>query len=143
MKIKKYLEQSPLFALNLAYEALITDFNRLLREEEVNLTQGLLLTALFFENKTDIRPSDLAVALRTSRANISHNISYLESKKWVRRQVDEKDARSFQLELRPEGRKKALVLIKAFDKAQDRFEKELGVGPCQKLVSTILKLVRY
>lgn len=141
MRIQKYLEQSPLFAINLAYEAIITDLNRSLKTEGLNVMQALLLTALFFEEKSDIKPSDLAKTFRTSRGNISHSLSHLEAHKWVRRKVHAEDARSFHIELRPEGRKKALSLIKFFDKAQDKFEKGLGASICQKAVTSIFQMV--
>ncbi|HWU44350.1 MAG TPA: MarR family transcriptional regulator [Bdellovibrio sp.] len=140
MRIKKYLEQSPVFAINLAYEAIISELNRSLKQEEVNIMQALLLTALFFEESDNIKPSDLAKVFRTSRGNISHSLSHLEAKKWVRRKVHIDDARSFHIELRPEGRRKALALIKFFDKIQDRFEKELG-SSCRHTVNGIFQMV--
>lgn len=137
MKIKKYLEQSPLFAINAAYEGMIAPINKDLRKEGFNLLQGLVLTALFFEDRKDINPSQLADLFQTSRGNMSHIISSLEAKGWVQRRVSEKDARRFQIELRAEGRKRALFLIKFYDKIQNLFEKELGVSNCLKLVDGV------
>lgn len=141
MRINKYLEQSPVFAINLAYEAILTDLNRSLKEEGLNVMQALLLTALFFEEDRAVTPSMLAKAFHTSRGNISHSISHLEAKAWVRRKVDIDDARSFHIELRPEGRKKALALIKFFDKLQNHFESKMAASACQRVVTGIFGLV--
>lgn len=141
MKIKKYLEQSPLLAINLAYEVIIPSLNKKLRDQELNLLQGLVLTALFFEERTDITPSQLAEIFETSRGNMSHILSHLEYKGWVRRVVNARDARQFQIELKPEGKKKALSLIKFYDKIQNQFEKKLGTSHCQKTIQGIRLLI--
>lgn len=140
MKIDKYLQQSPLFALNAAYETVITSLNREMRQEGLNLLQGLVLTSLFFEGRTDVTPSSLADVFRTSRGNISHIISSLEEKGYVRRRLDVEDARRFHLELKPEGRRKALHLIRFYDRWQDFFEKEVGVGVCRETVGGLQRL---
>lgn len=140
MKISKYLEQSPVFAINSAYEAVIPSLNRRLKNEEVNLLQGLVLTALFFEGRSDITPSMLAQQFKTSRGNMSHILSHLEYKGWVKRVLDPKDARKFYIELKPDGKKKALSLIKIYDRIQNLFEKELGLKSCQQAASMILRI---
>ncbi len=137
MKIKKYLQQSPVFALNSAYEAVIPALNKQLRKEKLNLLQGLVLTALFFEDNSDVNPSQLADIFQTSRGNMSHILSALEYLGFVKRVVNEKDARGFKIELKPDGRKKALTLIKFFDRLQNQFEKQLGVNDCEKIVAGI------
>lgn len=140
MKITKYLEASPVFALNSAYEAIVSDINRTLKSEDSNLLQGLVLTALFFEDKDSITPSQLAKVFHTSRGNISHIVSHLEYKGWVKRMVSPKDARQFQIVLKPEGRKKALKLVKYYDKIQDLFENHLGAANCKQTSENITKL---
>jgi DNA-binding MarR family transcriptional regulator len=134
MKIKKYLEQSPVFSINAAYERIIPRLNRQLKEENLNLLQGLVLTALFFEQQKEVSPSQLADLFQTSRGNMSHILSHLEAKGWVKRVVHDKDARQFQIELKADGRKKALSLIRFYDQLQESFEKELGVQDCQRIV---------
>lgn len=137
MKIKKYLEQSPIFALNAAYERVIPKVNKQLKEEGLNLIQGLVLTALFFEQRKDVSPSQLADLFQTSRGNMSHILSHLEAEGWVRRQVHSKDARQFHIELKADGRKKALHLIKFYDKLQAQFEKEMGGAGCVRFVHSL------
>lgn len=143
MKIRKYLECSPVFALNSAYEAVVPDFNKRLKQEGVNFLQGLVLTALFFEGEKAVTPSQLASLFRTTRGNISHIISHLEYKGWVKRALDSEDARRFQIFLKAEGRKKALSLIKIYDRLQTSFEKELGVAGCQKAAFQMQQIASF
>lgn len=137
MKIKKYLQQSPIFALNLAYEAVIPKLNKRMKSDQLNLLQGLVLTALLFEERSDLNPSYLAEIFQTSRGNMSHILSELEYRGYVRRLVNEKDARGFTIELKAEGKKKALALIKFYDRLQTVFEKHLGLQNCQKTVDSL------
>ena len=134
MKIKKYLQQSPIFALNAAYEAIIPKLNKKMKEDRINLLQGLVLTALLFEERADISPSYLAEIFQTSRGNMSHILSDLEYHGYIKRVVSEKDARVFRIELKSEGKKKALSLIKFYDHLQNLFEKNMGASNCQKTV---------
>ncbi len=140
MKISKYLEQSPVFAINSAYEAIIPRLNKRLKKEDVNLLQGLVLTALFFKGRSDLTPSMLAHQFKTSRGNMSHILSHLEYKGWIKRILDPKDARKFYIELKAEGKKKALSLIKIYDLIQNLFEEQLGSANCQKTSIMILRL---
>jgi DNA-binding MarR family transcriptional regulator len=137
MKIEKYLQQSPIFAISATYELIIPKLNRQLKKDNLNLLQGLVLTALFFEDRADISPSELAKVFQTSRGNMSHILSSLEYNGFVKRVVHKKDARQFQIELKAEGKKKALSLIRFYDRIQDLFEKELGSNACKKTVDGI------
>lgn len=141
MKISKYIEQSPIFAINTAYEMIIPNLNKKLKKEGVNLLQGLVMTALFFEDDQKVTPSRLADLFKTTRGNMSHIISHLEYKGWVKRVLNPKDARQFHIELKPEGKRKTLTLIKLYDQIQNLFEKQLGVSDCQKMTSNIHKLI--
>lgn len=137
MKIENYLKQSPIFILNSAYEAIVPKLNKQLKSDNLNLLQGLVLTALFFEERSDIYPSQLAITFKTSRGNMSHILSALEYQGYIKRIVNEKDARSFKIELKAEGKKKALGLIKFFDRIQNIFEKHLGNSYCEKTIAGI------
>ena len=140
MKIKKYLQQSPIFALNAAYESVIPKLNKMMKADQLNLLQGLVLTALLFEENSDVNPSNLANVFQTSRGNMSHILSELEYRSYIKRVVNESDARGFKIELRTEGKKKALSLVKFFDKLQDLFEKNLGPQNCQKTADGLLTI---
>nr|BDT27429.1 MarR family transcriptional regulator [Bacteriovorax sp. HI3] len=137
MKIQAYLHQSPIFAINSAYEGIITKINRQLKSDKLNLLQALVLTSLFFEEHNDITPSKLAEIFETSRGNMSHILSALEYQGYVKRVVNDKDARQFKIELKAEGRKKAITLIRFFDRLQELFEKEVGENTCKKIVGGI------
>ncbi|MBX9765729.1 MAG: MarR family transcriptional regulator [Bdellovibrionales bacterium] len=137
MRISKYLEHSPVFAICAAYEAVLGRVNRDLKTEKVNFLQGLILTALFFETRDSILPSELAVLLKTSRGNVSHMISDLEAKGFVKRSVGQSDARQFHISLKAEGRKKAMLLIQYFNQLQEGFEKELGLTSTKKISAGI------
>lgn len=142
MKMNRYLAESPAFAINLAYENVISSINKSLKIEGLNLMQGLVLTAIFFEGDALLTPSVLAQNFQTSRGNISHIISHLEYKGLVKRLVSEKDARKFNIELRPSGKKKAISLIKYFDELQNTFEKKLGLKFCQQTTAGIHEFKR-
>lgn len=146
LKIEKYLQSSPIFALNAAAESILPLVNRRLRPEGTNLLQGLVLTALFFEDQTQITPSLLADLFHTSRGNMSHIISSLESRRWVQRVVNSRDARGFHILLTADGRKKALSLIKFYDGLQRSLEKGLGPQTCRRLngsLRTMMKLMKH
>ncbi len=51
--------------------------------------------------------SYLAEGFQASRGNMSHILSDLECKDFVKRVVSEKDAQGFKIELKAEGRKKS------------------------------------
>jgi DNA-binding MarR family transcriptional regulator len=140
MKIQKYLNSSPVFSVNAAYEAILVQINQGLKKENLNLLQGLVLTALFFEDKNDISPSELAKVFRTSRGNMSHIISHLEYQGWIKREVSTQDARKFHIILKTDGKKKSLKLIKYFDKVQDFFETQMGPQNCKNLSERINQL---
>ena len=62
------------------------------------------------------------------------------AKGFVQRVVDPADARSFHLSLKPQGKKCALRVIRAFDKLQAGFEKEVGKTALREALATIRKL---
>lgn len=140
MKIEKYLKQSPVFALNSVYESIIPKLNKKMRTNHLNLIQGLVLTALLFEDRNDVNPTHLAETFRTSRGNISHILSELEYRGYIRRVVNERDARGFMIELRPEGKKKALSLVKFYDRIQEFFETRIGIQNCKFTIDGLSKM---
>jgi DNA-binding MarR family transcriptional regulator len=111
-----------------------------LKAEGVNLMQGLLLTALLFEDSETTTPSQIAAIFQTSRANVSHMVSHLEARGWVKRTVNKNDARQFHLTLKPEGRKLALRLVKFYDQVQNRIEETMGAVRSRRLVEGLFEL---
>lgn len=140
MKIQSYLRQSPIFVLNSVYERTIPRLNKELKKEDLNLLQALVLTALFFEDRTDVTPSELTKTFCTTKANMSHIISRLEELGLIKRTLNENDSRMFYITLKSEGRKKSLKLIKYFDELQDLYEAEFGSMSLQKILSLLIKI---
>ena len=136
MKIENYLKESPLFAISSAYEGVVTKVNQELKKKNLNLLQALILTGLLFE-KDEVSPSQLATVFSTSRGNISHSISHLEAIGCVKRVVRSEDARGFVIQLKPEGHKKALGLVKFFDEVQWRFEEAIGILNLKKTLAVL------
>lgn len=123
MRIESFLKQSPVFQISRAARRLESLLTRILREEEVTFLEALVLAAIFFEKKGNIKPSELAETFHTTRGNVSHCISSLEAKGLVRRRMDPEDARAFQLSLQPAGRKRAARVVGILDRMQGQFEK--------------------
>jgi DNA-binding MarR family transcriptional regulator len=106
----------------------------ILREEGVTFFEALVLSAIFFEKKGGIRPSQLAETFQTSRGNVSHCISSLESKGLVKRRLDPADARALRLLLEPAGRKRAVRVVGVLDRMQRHFEQSVGVGKLESML---------
>jgi DNA-binding MarR family transcriptional regulator len=140
MRIHTFLEQSPMFGVYRAarrFEALAAEA---LEGEELSFLEALTLAALFFEAPRAVRPSQLADAFETTRGNVSHCISRLEARGLVRRTMDEDDARVFQLQLRPLGKRVALRVIGVLDKLQREFEREIGKAAVKEMLGSLRRL---
>lgn len=125
MRIKKFLEASPLFNLYAAYDQVLGDFQKRLRREDVHFLQALILTGIFFEERA-VRPSELATIFRSTRPNISHALRSLEKRGFVERNTSREDARAYLFNLTREGKKKVSRLIKIFDSTEEQIEQALG-----------------
>src|SRR5580658_6405801 len=126
MRIDAFLQESPMFAVNRAarrFESLTT---RVLADDSLGFLEGLILAATFFEAPRPVKPSQLAETFGTTRGNVSHCVSSLEAKGLLQRKIDPRDARAFQITLKPQGKKCAMRVIGAFDKLQKDFEDEIG-----------------
>lgn len=126
MRIETFLKQSLLFEVNRAARLMDRHMSRILGSSNFHLTEALVLVAIFFEDPQGVRPSQLSEAMSTTRGNISHCISSLEAKGFIRRRIDSDDARSFQLFLKPQGRTQAMQAIRVLDRLQRDFETSLG-----------------
>lgn len=137
MRIKKFLDESPLFNLAVTYNEVIGDFQTRLSCEGVHFLEALILTCLFFEEKT-VRPTELAKTFQTTKSNMSHALRSLEKKGLVERNTDGGDARAYFFSLTKEGKKKCPRLIKIFDSTENRLESAFG----QRKINPHLKLFR-
>ncbi len=126
MKITSFTEQSPIFSIYSSYHALGEFYSRNLRALNVNFVQALIVLTLYFEGKSRITPKALVTHLGISKSSISQALSVLEDLGWVKRTMDEADARSLFILLTPEGKRHASGLIKVFDGLEREFEKRLG-----------------
>lgn len=132
MKILEYVNLSLPLAIASSYDAIWRDLNARLRAEGCNFLEAVILIALFFESRgtggpaTEVTPSRLAEVLGTSRGNVSHCLSRLERRRLIRRVLGERDARTYRLVPRPEGRRVACRLIRVLDEVEAIFEERIG-----------------
>jgi|ERR1700678_6903 DNA-binding MarR family transcriptional regulator len=140
MKISAYLRESPMFAVKQAARNFDALAAAAFSADDLGLTEGLILAAIFFEAPNPIRPSQLADAFLTTRSNVSHAISSLEAKGLVQRKIDETDARAYVLTLKPAGKKSAVRVIGSFDKMQRKFEQKVGKANLEAALGVIRSL---
>ena len=136
MRIKAFLLQSPLFAISRASRRV----DQVLGAGDLPFLEALVLVSIFFEEPKPVKPSQLAETLCTARGNVSHCISALESKELVRRRIDPDDARGFHVLLKPHGRTRAMRVIRAFDRLQKQFEREIGASELKSALAVIRKV---
>jgi DNA-binding MarR family transcriptional regulator len=134
MKIEAFLRESPVVQAGRAARRMEASLNLLLRDEGLTGFEALVLAAIFFEGKDEVKPSALAETFATTRSNVSHCISSLEAKGLVRRRIDTEDARSFRLLLQPAGKRRAVRVVGIFDRMQTQFEKSVGVAKLAGMV---------
>lgn len=140
MRIEAFLNQSPMFAAGRAARRFDQLAARALAADSLNFLEGMVLAALFFDEPAPVKPSRLAETFATTRGNISHCISTLEARGHLQRAIDPDDARSYLLLLRPQGKRCALRVIRAFDRLQAAFEKEAGKAALAEALKTLRKL---
>lgn len=137
MKINRFLAESPLFNLALAYNEIIGDFQMRLAKEGVHFLEALIVTGLFFEDRS-VQPTELANTLSATKSNMSHSLRSLERKGLIVRKSAEEDARAYFFSLTKEGKRLSAKLIKLFDSVENSLEKGFGT----KKINPSLKLFR-
>lgn len=140
MRIDTFLDQSPVFAVNRAARRFESMTAQLLASDALSFLEGLILAAIFFESPRQIKPSQLAATLGTTRGNISHCVSSLEAKGLLQRSIDPDDARAYLLALRPAGKRCAMRVIAAFDRLQKQCEQAGGKAALGEMQKTLRKL---
>jgi DNA-binding MarR family transcriptional regulator len=126
-----------MFAILHAARRLDTLANEALAEDDLSFAEGLILTAILFEEPRPIKPSQLADTFGTTRGNISHSLSSLEAKGFLQRRIDPVDARAYQVTLRPSGKRCALRVVGTFDRLQRMFEREIGKTTLKETLTAI------
>jgi DNA-binding MarR family transcriptional regulator len=140
MRINAFLQESPMFTINRAARRFDSLAASALASDGLGFLEGLVLAAIFFDEQELTKPSQLAETFGTTRGNVSHCISSLEAKGFLQRMIDPMDARSYLRALKPQGKKCALRVIRAFDKLQAEFEKEIGKSVLSDTLAVIRKL---
>jgi DNA-binding MarR family transcriptional regulator len=135
MRIEAFLKQSPVFQASRLARRMDASLNLLLKDEGVTAFEALILAAIFFERRGEIKPSALAEAFQTTRGNVSHCISSLEAKGLVKRRIDPEDARAVQLVLRPLGKRRAVRVVGILDRMQRRFEDGIGAAKLEGMLA--------
>ncbi len=146
MRIDAFLRESPMVAVNRAARRFNSFVDRALAGDGLSFLEGLVLAAIFFEAPRQIKPSQLAETFATTRGNISHSISSLEAKGLLQRKIDPEDARAYLLALKPAGRRCAMRVIRAHDRMQQAFEKEIGkaaLADALKVIRELEALARF
>ena len=142
MRIDAFLRESPTFAVNRAARRFNSFVDLALAADRLSFLEGLVLVAILFEAPRQIKPSQLADTFATTRANISHCLSSLEAKGLLQRKIDPEDARAYLLALKPAGRRCAMRVIRAHDRMQQAFEKEVGKPALVETLKVIRSLER-
>jgi DNA-binding MarR family transcriptional regulator len=140
MRIETFLRQSPIFQANRLARRMDASLGEVLKGEELSVFEAMLLAAVFFEGRGEIKPSELAEAFQTTRGNVSHCISSLEAKGLVERRIDPEDARGVQLVLRPSGRRRAVRVAGILDRVQRRLEEAEGVERLEAMLKELRKV---
>jgi DNA-binding MarR family transcriptional regulator len=135
MRIEAFLRQSPIVQASRMARRMEASLNLVLKDEEVTVFEALVLAAIFFEKRGEIKPSALAETFQTTRGNVSHCISSLEAKGLVQRRIDAEDARAVQLVLRPLGKRRAVRVVGILDRMQRRFEEGIGVARLEGMLT--------
>ena len=140
MRIDAFLQESPMFTVNRAARRFESLTANVLAGDSLGFLEGLVLAAIFFEAPRLVKPSQLAETFATSRGNVIHCVSSLEAKGLLQRRIDPKDARAYQLTLKPQGKRCAMRVIGAFDKLQKEFEDEIGKASLSDMLKAIRRL---
>lgn len=141
MKIRSYIEASPLFTLADTYQKVQKTFSETLSPHEVNFNQALLLVTLLLEKEKEVTPKILARELGLSKTLLSQTLSHLEYQKLIRRKLSNQDARSFTLHLSTLGRNKAAKLVSIFDGFQKLLESKFEAEQLSQFIQN-LHLIR-
>ena len=134
MRIETFLRQSPIVQASRMARRMEASLNRVLKDEEMTAFEALVLAAIFFEKRGEIKPSALAEAFETTRSNVSHCISSLEAKGMVRRRIDPDDARALQLVLQPQGKRRAARVVGILDRMQRQVEEGIGLAKLEGMI---------
>ncbi|MDQ2832440.1 MAG: MarR family winged helix-turn-helix transcriptional regulator [Acidobacteriota bacterium] len=140
MRIETFLRQSPIVQTSRMARRMDASLNAALKDAGVTAFEALVLAAIFFEKRGEIKPSALAEAFETTRSNVSHCLSSLEAKGLVQRRIDPDDARAVQLVLRPQGRRRAVRVVGILDRMQRQIEEKIGAARLESVLAQMAEV---
>lgn len=140
MKIEEFTGKSFVFAVAHGYDVVWRKLNARLRQRGCNLTEALVVIALFYEEGKNAHPSALAAALRTSRGNISHCLARLERQKYVGRSLAAGDARKLTIALTASGGRLALELIGEIEQIEAHCEEQMAANAGRGVLKALFAL---
>ena len=143
MKIDKFLTESPVFAITKTARTVEVNLARAIENEGLGFSQALVLIAVLLEDPNRVSPSRLAESFSTTRGNISHCLSVLESRGFIKRKIDRDDARMLKISIRSEGKQCAMRLISYFNSLEKRIEKEIGVKSIQEMLNILGQIENF
>lgn len=123
MKISKFTEQSLLFSIIKSAEQIKRELSKELKPENLNFYQALILICLYTEKHNNLVPSDLCNAFNLPKAVVSQSLTRLEELKFIKRIVNEDDARKTWIHLSTIGEKKATSLMNTLHKLDKKIER--------------------
>ncbi|RYZ93062.1 MAG: MarR family transcriptional regulator [Proteobacteria bacterium] len=126
MKIAKFLSLNMTAVIVMSGQEIERTFRKELASFKLSFIDGLVLTAVYFEEGHLSSPSELTKTFRQSKSNMSHIISRLQTQKLITRKSSPEDLRSLRVTLTTNGERVALKLIKIFDRLQSRIEDNNG-----------------
>jgi len=136
MKIEEFIQKSVFFSINKACFEICNRIEVDLKKHDLNVTEAMILAALFFE-KSQVNPSSLATTLSTTRSNISHHVTRLEKREFLKRGSHLRDARQYPLHLLPKGAEHVQMVIKIFNCFENQLEQIAGANFPQKMEKLI------
>jgi DNA-binding MarR family transcriptional regulator len=140
MRIEAFLRQSPIVQSGRIARRMEAALNLVLKGEDMTSFEALVLAAILFEKRGEVKPSALALAFDTTRSNVSHCISSLEAKGLVRRMIDPEDARAVQLVLQPQGKRRAARVVGILDRLQRQVEEGVGAAKLTEMIGQMCEV---
>lgn len=137
MKITKFLLENPSLRILDAASKIELKMNLDLSAHSLNISQSLMLVALFSEEGRDIRSKELSAVFGLTKGAISQGISHLESLGLIKRKADLKDRQGTSLQMTDKGRNVSLKLVAYFEKSQQKVERTLSSGKVSRFLSTL------
>ncbi len=124
MKFQEFMNKSLLMALYRNYHLWVASLTKELKPYKLNLNDGLILLAVFFESSKETQPTQLSNLLNLPKDQISQSLKRLEILDLITRKTGAEDSRKRKIMITALGKKRAAELVKIFDRQESKLEKE-------------------